>query len=277
VKRDAQAVLLLLIGGTLIKISLNGTYVRYVKVGLRPLLLVAGVVLIVIAAASLWRAIRPPVPAAAELGADGGHGTYGALGTDEGHGTDEGLGTDEGHGTDDLDEHEHEHEHEHGRIGWLLLAPTLALLLFAPPAVGAFQASRNGTALSAAGASDYAALPEGDPVRLTVLDYASRAVFDRGRSLQDRRVVLTGFVIEGPNGRPYLARMIVSCCAADARPIKVALTGAVPLDLAPDTWIEVVGAYLARADRDPVNGDVIPFLEVGSVKEIPAPVQQYES
>ena len=251
-KRDAQAVLLLLIGGTLIKISMNGTYVRYVKVGLRPLLVLAGAVLIVIAAATLWRVIRPPVPAA------------------------EGP-TD--HHDDEVQEDDDEdgHAHEHPRIGWLLLVPTLALLLFAPPAVGAFQASRNGTALSAAANSDFAPLPAGDPVRLTVLDYASRAVFDHGRSLEDRRLLLTGFVIEGPNGRPYLARMLVACCAADARPVKVALTGAVPAHLVAETWIEVVGTYPGGSDRDPVNGEVIPYLEVRTVREIAAPQQQYES
>jgi len=254
VKRDAQAVLLLLIGGTLIKISLNGTYVRYVKVGLRPLLLVAGAVLIVIAAATLWRVIRPPVPAA-----------------------DAPIDAYDGEAQEQEDDDEDGHAHDHPRIGWLLLVPTLALLLFAPPAVGAFQASRNGTALSAAAHSDFPPLPAGDPVRVTVLDYASRAVFDHGRSLEDRRVQLTGFIIEGPNGRPYLARMLVACCAADARPVKVALTGAVPAHLAAETWIEVVGTYPGGSDRDPVNGEVIPYLEVRTLKEIAAPEQQYES
>ena len=83
------------------------------------------------------------------------------------------------------------------RVGWLLLVPALALLLFSPPALGSFQANRNGTALSAASGSDFAPLPPGDPVRLTLLDYAARAVFDHGRSLSGRDVQLTGFVIAG--------------------------------------------------------------------------------
>src|ERR1700730_1792508 len=59
-RKDAQAVLLLLIGGTLLKISFTGTYVRYVKPGLLPLLLIAGVVLIAIAGVTLWQVIRAP-------------------------------------------------------------------------------------------------------------------------------------------------------------------------------------------------------------------------
>jgi uncharacterized repeat protein (TIGR03943 family) len=257
VKRDAQAVLLLLLGGTLIKISVNGTYVRYVKVGLRPLLLVAGVVLVVIAAVTLWQMLRPS--------AEAGDERIDVAANAAGEPAD--IPVDEANG----------HAHDQLRVGWLLLAPALALLLFAPPAIGAFQAGRSGTALSAAADSDFSPLPAGDPVRLSVLDYASRAVFDQGRSLAKRRVKLTGFVIPGPGGQPYLARMMVTCCAADARPIKVGLTGLIPADLAENQWIEVVGAYTGRSDRDPVNGDVIPYLQVSSTREIAAPEQQYES
>jgi uncharacterized repeat protein (TIGR03943 family) len=238
VRKDAQAVLLLLVGGTLLKISFTGTYVRYVKPGQLPLLVGAGVVLVAVAGATLWQTLRTP----------------GAV----------------------EDGHAHEH-HDVARVAWLLLIPSLALLLFAPPALGSFQASRSGTALSSQAGSDFAPLPDGDPVRVSVLDYASRAVFDKGRSLAGRRVTLSGFVIAGPTGQPYLARMIVTCCAADARPVKVGLTGQVPGDLKPDEWIEVVGGYTDRTDRDPVNQDVIPYLQVASAHAIPAPELQYES
>jgi uncharacterized repeat protein (TIGR03943 family) len=109
------------------------------------------------------------------------------------------------------------------------------------------------------------------------MDYAARAVFDRGRSLTGRQVLLTGFVIAGARGEPYLARLVVGCCAADARPIKIGLTGDLPGLLAPDHWIEVVGTYTDQADRDPVNGELIPYLHVVSVQDIQAPTEQYET
>lgn len=256
-RRDAQAVLLLLVGGTLLKISFTGTYVRYVKPGALPLLILAGAALVVLAAVTLWQAIRTPSPAAESDHDHDVHAAAPAAGVGE--------VADDGHG------------HGESRVAWLLLLPTLALLLFAPPAIGSFQASRNGTALGSQAGSDFAPLPEGDPVRISVLDYASRAVFDQGRSLADRRVMLSGFLIAGPNGEPYLARMMVQCCAADARPIKVGLTGEVPTDVGPDHWLEVVGTYTVRSDRDPVNGEMIPYLQVASSKVISAPSQQYES
>jgi uncharacterized repeat protein (TIGR03943 family) len=263
-RKDAQAVLLLLVGGTLLKISIGGTYVRYVKPGLLPLLVIAGGVLIVVALATLWQVIRRPLRILITGG--GAHAKAGAhFAPDDGDESDEPVPGHDAHG------------HGEPRIGWLLLVPALALLLFAPPALGSYQASRNGTALSSQADSDFAPLPEGDPVRVSLLEYASRAVFDQGRSLSGRRVALTGFIIAGPDGQPYLARLVVACCAADARPIKVGLAGDVPPDLKPDQWIEVVGTYTERTDRDPVNRDVVPYVQVAESRALPTPEQQYES
>jgi len=252
VRKDAQAVLLLLLGGTLLKISFTGTYVRYVKPGLLPLLVAAGLVLIAVAGATLWQVIRRPLRILITGGGAHAPNAVPAEAQDDGH------------------------VHTEPRVGWLLLVPALALLLFAPPALGAYSASRNGSALAGQERSEFAPLPPGDPARLSMLDYASRAVFDHGQSLSGRRVALSGFVIAGPDGQPYLARLVVSCCAADARPVKIGLAGDVPTDLVPDQWIEVVGAYTDRVDRDPVNGAVIPYIQVAGVTNVPAPAEPYE-
>lgn len=246
-RKDAQGILLAVVGTTLIKISLTGTYVRYVKAGQQPLLLVAGIALIAVAAVTLWQAVTvprrvaQPHPAGIEPG-----------------------------------EAEHGHGHGGSRIGWLLMVPALALLLFAPPAIGSFQAGRNGTALGGQAPSGFAALPEGDPVRVSILDYASRAVFDDGRSLAGRRLTLSGFILPGTGGGVYLARMIVTCCAADARPIKVGLAGQLPGNLPEGMWVEVEGTYIDRSDHDPVNSERIPYIQVSALRDIAAPEEQYE-
>jgi uncharacterized repeat protein (TIGR03943 family) len=242
-RKDTHAVLLLLVGETLLKISFAGTYVRYVKPSSRWLLIACGVALLVVAVATLWEVVR------AQMSASKHHPRR---------------------------EHR-EHEHTESKVGWLLLVPALVLLVLAPPALGSFQASRSGTALTAHADSNVDPLPDGDPVRISVLDYASRSVFDDGRSLTGRRVTLSGFVMAGPDGTWYLARMIVTCCAADARPIKVGLTGAVPAMMRLDDWIEVDGSYTDRIDHDPVNDDVIPFIQVSAVRTTAAPESQYES
>ncbi len=245
-KRELHALILALLGGTLLKLAITGDYSRYVKVGVRPYLTVAAVVVLGVAGLTLWQALRHR------------HASH------DDH-------DDDGHG--------HDHGHGHGRfdVAWLLVVPMLVLLVLAPPALGSYSASRSGTALGAAQTSDLPPLPDGDPVHLSVLDYASRAVFDHGRSLGTRHVTLSGFVLPADGGGWYLTRMVITCCAADAQPIKVGLTGTVPGGLKANDWIQVTGSYTARQDRDPVNAQAIPYLTVESSQSIPAPALQYES
>lgn len=247
--KQAQGVVLLLLGGAVVKASVTEMYLRYVKEVLQPFLIVAGLLLIVAGIMTLWHDLRRRGTAAP---ADDGHGH---------------AHHDDGHG----------HAHHEPRVGWLLILPVLGLLLVAPPALGSYAAAQAGTALSAEQASsDYPPLPDGDPAQISVLDYASRAIFDEGRSLDGRTVRLTGFVTEGPDGEPMLARIVLSCCAADGRPIKVGMDGSAPTGLPVDTWIAVVGRYSERIGTDPVNGASIPYLGVESWQEIEPPAQQYE-
>lgn len=241
--RQAQAVVMLLFGGAILKACVSDLYLRYVKEGLRPFLIAAGLLLVAAAVMTLWYDLRGgPAPA---------H-------DDQGH-------TGQGHA-----------DHE-PRVGWLLILPVLGLLLVAPPALGSYAAGQAGTVLTAqTSASNYPALPPGDPVEVTLLDYASRAVFDEGRSLTGRRLRLTGFVTPGPDGQPMLARIVLSCCAADGRPIKVGLSGDTPVGVSADTWVQVTGGYTSRTAQDGINQATVPYLEVTSWREIAAPRQQYE-
>ncbi|MEV6813567.1 TIGR03943 family protein [Micromonospora sp. NPDC051296] len=265
--RQAQAVVLLLLGGAVIRASITDLYLRYVKEGLRPFLIAAGLLLVVAAIMTLWYELRPAVPRPLARPASGP-----ARGDSAGSGLADGSGEAPMGGPAGHDGHGH---HE-PRIGWLLILPVLGLLLVAPPALGSYAASQAGTALSAQQQSDYPPLPEGDPVSVSVLDYASRALFDRGASIGDRRVLLTGFIATGPDGQPILARMVLSCCAADGRPIKLGLSGDVPTGLPNDSWVEVTGRYTDRLGRDPVNDAEIPYLEVESWRQIPTPKNQYQ-
>jgi uncharacterized repeat protein (TIGR03943 family) len=264
VNRTAQGVVLLLFGGAILRASVTDLHLRYVKESLQPFLIAAGVLLIAAAVMTLVYAFR-------DERASAGGAVSGAVQHDaDGHDGDDGH-ADDGHADDG-----HGHGHREPRVAWLLILPVLGLLLVAPPALGSFAAGQAGTALSSQEASDYAPLPEGDPAVIGVLDYASRAVFDAGRSLGDRRVTVTGFITTGAEGEPLLARMILSCCAADGRPIKVGLTGNAPVGVPADTWVDVTGRYTPRMGTDAVNGERIPFLDVESWVEVSAPRNQYE-
>ncbi|MEV4513046.1 TIGR03943 family protein [Dactylosporangium sp. NPDC049525] len=265
--RQAQAVILLLVGGAVLRASLTDQYLNYVKPGLQPYLILAGAILVVAGLFSLWYELRPARPTLAGVHADGA-GPHGPDEHDDGH---------DGHVAGPADGGDDGHGHGPGgpKVAWLLLAPVLGLLLVAPPALGSYAAGRSGSALVEK--SDFAPLPAGDPIRLTMLDYASRAVFDRGVSLGERRIELTGFAMRGPEGTWLLARMMVSCCAADARPVKVALAGQLPDGLAEEQWLRVTGGYTGRQVKDTVNAETIPFIEVAEVTLIQTPAEQYES
>ncbi|MEV4483846.1 TIGR03943 family putative permease subunit [Micromonospora coxensis] len=247
--RQAQACVLLLLGGAVLRASLTDLYLRYVKEELRPFLIAASLLLIAAAVMTLWYDLRPALRRASPDDTDSGDAPH-----------------------DDHDDHGH---HE-PRVAWLLILPALGLLLVAPPALGAYAANQSGTSLAAGKLPEYPPLPEGDPAVITVYDYAVRAVFDKGQSIGDRRVKVTGFTVAGGDGRPVLTRMRLSCCAADGLPTKVALSGNTPSGLADDTWIEVTGRYSSQLGRDPVNDFEIPYLEVESWRQVPAPRDPYE-
>lgn len=239
--RLTQAVVMLLFGGAIIRATLTDMFLRYVKEGLRPFLLVAGALLVAAAVMTIWYELR-------------------AL---------------RAHREGQNDGHEHGHEHHEPQVGWLLILPVIGLLLIAPPALGAYSAGQSGTLSAEPSDSDYPPLPPGDPAPIGMLDYASRAVFDGGKSLSGRTVRLTGFITPGPDGTPMLARMVLNCCAADGRPIKVGLTGDTTFDVAPDTWVQIDGVYSSQVGKDPVNDAKIAYIEVKAWQEITEPAQPY--
>jgi uncharacterized repeat protein (TIGR03943 family) len=237
VNREAQATIMFLLGGALVRAGSTNLFLRYVKPGSRPLLLGAGIVLIITAIITIWYEWRPQAT--------------------------------------DHDQHSHEHGHREPRTSWLMVLPLLALILVSPPALGSYSAGRIGTALQPAMVSP--TVPAGDPVQLSVVDYAGHAVYDHGRSLTNRRIELSGFITPGPGATIYLTRMVLNCCAADAWPVKIALTGHVPPIVQPDSWLEVIGTYTSEQTKDPLNNRPIPYINVTQAKPVPAPANPYDS
>jgi uncharacterized repeat protein (TIGR03943 family) len=70
VNRQTQHVLLALLGGALLRIAADDTFLRYVRPGHRPLLVAAGIVMVVLAGVGAIRDLRGRVPAHDHGGAE---------------------------------------------------------------------------------------------------------------------------------------------------------------------------------------------------------------
>lgn len=248
-RRETQNILLLLLGGALLKIAVTGDYLRYVKPAHQPWLIGAGVVMIALAVVAIVRDVRGGGAAAADGDTPcAGDGAADARAGDGGH------------------------EHT-ARSAWLIVVPVLAVLLVAPPALGADSVLRT-RANTEPGNTTFGPLPPGDVVSLPLSDFVARAGWDARDSLEGRTVRLTGFVVQTEGG-PQLARLTMSCCAADAFAVRTTLSGT-RADLVPsDTWVEVTGRLVPATDTR--ARDYVPELALRTLREIPRPERPYET
>jgi uncharacterized repeat protein (TIGR03943 family) len=228
--------MLTFVGGTLLRLAAGDTFLRYVRAWMRPGLLAAGSVLIVAGLLSLWRERRL---------------------------------------RDDPPE-----RGGHGRppgpwAAWLLVLPVLAVFFVAPPALGSYTATRTRAPVPEPVGGDFEPLPAGNPVTLSLTDYTIRTMWDRGRSMTGRQLRLVGFVTPRSAGGFYVTRLAITCCAADARPIRIAVQVS-PATWPTDSWVAVTGTY-AGVDPDAGPDGAMPVIRAGSVEQVSAPAETYET
>jgi uncharacterized repeat protein (TIGR03943 family) len=172
----------------------------------------------------------------------------------------------------------HAHPHQGGGVGWLLLVPLLVLVLVQPAALGASAVSSR-SAVPGGGDDTYPPLapPVRGAVPMTMAEVVTRALHDRGRSLEGVRVRVVGFAAPGDDAEGYrLTRFVIFCCAADAEALQVAVRGD-RVQRRPDQWLEVEGRWLPRPVA--ANDDLSPpppVLAVDTVRPIAQPRPPYE-
>jgi uncharacterized repeat protein (TIGR03943 family) len=256
VNREVQAVVLLVIGVVVGRLTLSDAYLGFVKDTLQLPLLASAAVLITLGLLSLVRDQED------ELAGDGAP-------------TDAGRG-DDPHGHDG-----HGHDHARApRIGMLMLAPILALLLIAPQPLGAYAANRGGANRVAAPVLELPPLaePVDGAVPISIGDAVVRALYERDGPLVGTTVRMVGFVSTDEDLAGYrLSRFSVSCCAADASVRQVVIAGGSPR-FEDDTWVEVTARF-EGAIHDP-DGDGgatgIPIVQLVAEREIERPASPYE-
>ncbi|WP_030811525.1 TIGR03943 family putative permease subunit [Streptomyces sp. NRRL F-2799] len=243
-RRLAQTALLALIGAGLLHTALfTDLYLRYVKEGLRPVLIASGVVLLLLAAVNACLDLRR---------------------------------SHEPHEPHDPHEHAQSHGHDHStapKVAWLLALPALSLLLYAPPALGAYTAAHsNGKPVATTPKERFPALPPTSPLPLTLTGFTQRVQQDPTLAIKGRQVQLTGFVTPaGSGGAWYLTRIIFTCCAADSQTVKVRVHGP---DAPPaNTWLAVTGTWHPAGRLGTKTADAA--LDVQETHPIAQPVNAY--
>ncbi|MFE5581629.1 TIGR03943 family putative permease subunit [Kitasatospora sp. NPDC056531] len=264
----APSLLVALVGAALLRITVGSdVFLQYVKEGLRLPLIGSGFVLVGLGIAGVVRRLtkrrREPVM---RFGRDAeGNAVW--------------------HRPADHDAHGHGHDHDHGpRVAWLLTIPAVLLLCLAPPPLGSFSASRDGAdavveqtgyaplaASPATGASGATDPWVGVVTPMSLTEFIGRSR-NPERSLEGRKVRLTGFVSPGTQpGEWYLNRLVVSCCAADARRLRVLVHADDPAP-ATDSWVDLTGTWRPAPDAP---ATAAPRIDASEQHAVPQPRAPY--
>ncbi len=121
----------------------------------------------------------------------------------------------------------------------------------------------------------FPALTAGNDPSLTLKDFVLRALYDGANSASNNDITVVGFIAPPGDGYPTgysLARMTISCCAADATPMRVHIQAAAKYPV--NSWVTaVISAQPGTADTD---NDYVPTVDVTSMSPIAQPSDPYE-
>jgi uncharacterized repeat protein (TIGR03943 family) len=172
---------------------------------------------------------------------------------------------------------------------WLvLLIPLLAASVLSPSALSSTtlnnRAALDSTAGVAAMPSWNAASQESakkaldsdpnQPVPLEVTDLITLSHSpDQIKAFDGRKVRTVGLFVTQAGSAPKLVRWIMWCCAADAQPASVQLSGNVTGNWKETDWLEVVGT----ARFPSTLGHVIPQIEVDTIQPTQEPDEPFLS
>jgi uncharacterized repeat protein (TIGR03943 family) len=161
-----------------------------------------------------------------------------------------------------------------GAMAWLLTIPVAVTLAVAPTGSAPATVRLSADASLPVYAMVYPRLPDGDPVRMSVVDYVTRMRSDTGGSLIGRQVELTGYLAAVPGGRWDLRRAMITCCSPRPWTFAVRLVGALPAGVGPGAWLRVTGGLPPGVDAARPAGAA--FLSILSATVIPAPSDPVE-
>jgi uncharacterized repeat protein (TIGR03943 family) len=295
--KQTQSIVVALLGGLLLSITLSGRFTSYVRPGFKPLLLIGGGILLTVGAVtlamSLWADIkadraRKHAPVAAELPAAGN--TNGHV---DAHGHDHAnskapwlillpvlvllLVAPPALGADAVARN----ASSQALGGQVVAAPVAADPTSKDGAGGVSGGYKfndgSGSATDSSGSrrtEHFPALQGTDPA-ITIKEFVLRALYDADNSVDGVPVTVTGFV--APPGQGYtdgytVARMVISCCAADANPMQLHIAGDAPFPS--DTWVNAVVTVVPNTAT--MDNGYVPTVTLTSATPVDQPDDPYE-
>jgi uncharacterized repeat protein (TIGR03943 family) len=170
---------------------------------------------------------------------------------------------------------------------WLvLLVPVLAASILSPSALSSTTMLNRQTdstigaipmpSLSSASQANVDAAIAADPNQPAAFEVTDLITVSTSpaqvKEFSERKVRVIG-LFENEGGTPKLVRWIMWCCAADAKPVSVELTGAIPGNWKNDDWVEVTGP----AEFPATLGQAVPQIKVEGIKAAQEPDEPYLS
>jgi uncharacterized repeat protein (TIGR03943 family) len=304
--KQTQSIVVALLGGLLLSVTLSGRFTSYVRPGFKPLLLIGGGILLVVGIVTLVMALWADIEADRDrkhapvlAGADRSGASHGGSATGS---ADSAAGS---HG------HDHANSKAPWLIlvpvlVLLLVAPpalgadavarnasSQALggqVVVAQPANdptskdgaggggGGYQFNDgSGSATDSTGSrrtEHFPALQGTDP-SITIKEFVLRALYDADNSVEGVPVTVTGFIAPPGQGYPdgyTIARMVISCCAADANPMQLHIAGDAPFPS--DTWVDAVVTVVPNTAT--MDNGYVPTVTLTSATPVDQPDDPYE-
>lgn len=173
------------------------------------------------------------------------------------------------------DERQHDHRHRSGLL-WLLVVPVVVLIFIVPPALGP---RAPGTTVIEVSTDvlrrPFPPLPPDRAPVVSLRDVMTRVAEDSAGTLDNRLITVVGFTLKDAD-HIDLARIVITCCAADARLARIRLSGRAEAEAVtyPDnTWVSVEGKVL-RGQRNTVASPIATLQATQAVR-IEPPADPY--
>ncbi len=179
-----------------------------------------------------------------------------------------------------VQEHDHDHNHDHAPASvnlWFMFVPLLigVLIPARPLDSSAFATKGFNTNSPLVSADSSAQLFETDAEERNILDWLKLFNYESDVSqFYGQKASVIGFVYfdKALNKNQFLvSRFVISCCAADAFALGMAVDWDQAATLKQDSWVLVKGTVNSVT----LNGQVVPLIEAESVQAVPAPEQPY--